>query len=62
MVLFPSLGWVLVPVLMLIGLSRVYLGAHYVTDVLVGMGIGVVVGGGVAALIKTTILRDSNIP
>ena len=61
MVLFPSLGWVLVPVLMLIGLSRVYLGAHYVTDVLVGMGIGVVVGGGVAALIKTTILRDSNI-
>lgn len=52
MVLYPSLGWVLVPVLMLIGLSRVYLGAHYLTDVLVGIVIGVALGGGVAVLFK----------
>ncbi|MGD9849910.1 MAG: phosphatase PAP2 family protein [Nitrospirales bacterium] len=55
MVLYPSLGWVLVPVLMLIGLSRVYLGAHYVTDVLAGIVMGVALGGGVAVLLKKMI-------
>ncbi|MDR4495817.1 MAG: phosphatase PAP2 family protein [Nitrospirales bacterium] len=55
MVLYPSLGWVLVPVLMLIGLSRVYLGAHYLTDVLVGVVVGIALGGGVAVLLKKKI-------
>lgn len=53
--LYPSLGWVLAPVLMLIGLSRVYLGAHYLTDVLVGIVLGAALGGGVAVLIKMRI-------
>jgi len=51
-VLYPSLGWVLWPLMALIGLSRVYVGAHYVTDVLVGWAIGLVLGGCVAYFLK----------
>jgi undecaprenyl-diphosphatase len=55
--LYPALGWVLWPFLGLIGLSRVFLGAHYLTDVLVGAGLGALLGGGVGFLLKTRVFR-----
>jgi len=39
---FPELGWVLVPFTSLVAASRVILGLHYPTDVLVGAVIGAV--------------------
>lgn len=55
--LYPALGWVLWPFLGLIGLSRVFLGAHYLTDVLVGAGLGALLGGGVGFLLKTRVFQ-----
>jgi undecaprenyl-diphosphatase len=37
---FPALGWILVPFALLVALSRVILGLHYPTDVVVGAVIG----------------------
>lgn len=60
--LYPALGWFLWPFLGLIGISRVYLGAHYVTDVAVGVGLGALLGGGVGSLIKAKVRQKSSLP
>lgn len=47
-VLYPKSGWITWPIVAFVGFSRVFIGAHYVTDVLGGWMLGGVVGGGAA--------------
>lgn len=47
-VLYPKSGWVTWPIVGLIGFARVYVGAHYATDVLGGWVLGGMLGGGAA--------------
>ncbi|WP_455243604.1 phosphatase PAP2 family protein, partial [Petrachloros mirabilis] len=44
-------GWISWPLVGAIGLTRVYIGAHYVTDVLGGWVLGGVCGAGVGWLL-----------
>lgn len=50
-VLYPKSGWISWPLVLLVGLARVFIGAHYVTDVVGGWVIGGVCGAGVAWLL-----------
>lgn len=47
-VLYPKSGWVSWPLLIVISFARVYVGAHYVTDVLAGWVLGGLCGVGSA--------------
>ncbi|MBX3237368.1 MAG: phosphatase PAP2 family protein [Nitrospiraceae bacterium] len=47
-VLYPRSGWISWPLVAAIGFSRVYIGAHYLSDVMGGWVIGGAIGAGVA--------------
>ncbi|HBR51076.1 MAG TPA: hypothetical protein DEA71_13430 [Nitrospira sp.] len=47
-VLYPKSGWISWPIVAVAGFARVYVGAHYVTDVLGGWVLGGLLGGGAA--------------
>jgi undecaprenyl-diphosphatase len=50
-VLYPRSGWISWPLVALIGMARVFIGAHYVTDVLGGWMVGGIGGAGIAWLL-----------
>lgn len=58
-VLYPRSGWISWPLVGLIGLARVFIGAHYVTDVLGGWVLGGLSGAAIAwALLQWPAFRE----
>ena len=51
-VLYPKSGWISWPLVAAIGVSRVYIGAHYLTDVIGGWIVGTLVGATVAYFLR----------
>jgi undecaprenyl-diphosphatase len=52
--IFPTWTWILVPFTVLVGLSRLVLGLHYVSDVVVGACIGGTLGSGAVLFIRAS--------
>lgn len=47
-VLYPKTGWISWPIVAMVGFARVYIGAHYATDVFGGWIMGGLIGAGIA--------------
>ena len=62
-VLYPRSGWISWPFVGLIGLARVFIGAHYVTDVLGGWILGGLCGAAMAwLLLHWPTFRERSVP
>jgi undecaprenyl-diphosphatase len=54
---YPRLTWYAYPLAALIAVSRIFVGVHYPSDVIAGMGLGVLCGGAILVLHKWGLSR-----